>query len=135
MDTVFAALLQRAPGEIYVPDAPAATVENIARALIGDRPIQVRVTGIRPGEKMHEIMVSDEEAPQAVRARRLLRHPPHAPRAARRRARSRAARWPRSCRSGDSVLDYAGTVELLARHRLLLDDAPALAGHGGELLR
>jgi UDP-glucose 4-epimerase len=30
--------------------------------LIGDRPIETVVTGIRPGEKVHEIMVSREEA-------------------------------------------------------------------------
>ena len=34
--------------------------------------------GIRPGEKMHEIMVSEEEA-QHCSARRLLRHLPMLP--------------------------------------------------------
>jgi len=34
---------------------------DIAAALIGDRPIKTVITGIRPGEKLHEILVSEEE--------------------------------------------------------------------------
>ena len=45
-----------------MPKVPAARIEDVAKALIGDRPIEVRYTGIRPGEKVHEIMVSEEEA-------------------------------------------------------------------------
>lgn len=134
VDTVFAALLHARPGEIFVPDAPAATVENIARALIGDRPIQLRVTGIRPGEKMHEIMVSDEEAPQTVRRGGYYAIRPMLPEL-RAPGEEPGGALAKELSSGDSVLSYEGTVELLARHRLLLDDAPALAGHGGELLR
>ncbi len=61
VDTVFAALEGANPGETYVPNAPSATVMNIAKALIGERDIKIDVTGIRPGEKLHEIMVSEEE--------------------------------------------------------------------------
>jgi UDP-glucose 4-epimerase len=39
---------------------------DVAAALIGDRQIRTVVTGIRPGEKIHEIMVSDEEAIRIV---------------------------------------------------------------------
>ena len=60
VDTVFAAIKEAKPGETYVPRAPAATMVNVAKALIGDRKIPIKVTGIRPGEKIHEIMVSDE---------------------------------------------------------------------------
>lgn len=134
VDTVFAALLHARPGEIFVPDAPAATVENVGRALIGDRPIQVRVTGIRPGEKMHEVMVSDEEAPQCVARGGYYAIRPMLPEL-RTPGEEPGGALARELSSADNVLDFAGTVELLARHRLLLDDAPTLAGHGGELLR
>jgi UDP-glucose 4-epimerase len=67
VDCVFAAIRTAAPGEAFVPRAPSATVIDLARALIGDRPIQIRITGIRPGEKMHEIMISDEERHHTVR--------------------------------------------------------------------
>ena len=62
VDTVFAAARNAQPGDTFVPRLPSATVENIAHAMIGDRSIKVKVIGIRPGEKIHEIMVSEEEA-------------------------------------------------------------------------
>jgi FlaA1/EpsC-like NDP-sugar epimerase len=61
VDTVFAALADARRGEIYVPQIPAALVVDIARALMDGRDIPVVFTGIRPGEKIHEIMVSEEE--------------------------------------------------------------------------
>lgn len=67
VDTVFAALRHALPGETFVPNAPSARVLDVARALIGNRPVEVRLVGIRPGEKTHEIMVSDEEAVRTVR--------------------------------------------------------------------
>jgi UDP-glucose 4-epimerase len=66
VDTVFAALREARPGETYIPRVPAARVVDIAAALIGDRPIRQVITGIRPGEKVHEILISDEEAPRVV---------------------------------------------------------------------
>ena len=72
VDTVFAAIDLADPGEILVPDVPAALVINIAEALIDGRDIATVVTGIRPGEKTHEIMISEEEAPRTVRRDRWI---------------------------------------------------------------
>jgi UDP-glucose 4-epimerase len=65
-DTVFAAIREGLRGETYIPKVPAARVVDIATALIGDRKIEKKVVGIRPGEKIHEILVSDEEAARTV---------------------------------------------------------------------
>jgi UDP-glucose 4-epimerase len=62
VDTVFTAIRCATAGETYVPRVPSARVIDIANALIEDRPIKTRFTGIRPGEKIHEILVSEEEA-------------------------------------------------------------------------
>ncbi len=67
VDTVFAAIAHAEAGETFIPIAPSATVENIAKALVGDRDIEIRITGIRPGEKMHEILISDEEMHHTVK--------------------------------------------------------------------
>jgi UDP-glucose 4-epimerase len=64
VDTVFAALRVGNAGETYVPRVPTARVVDVARALIGDRSIEVEYMGIRPGEKVHEVLVSEEEAPR-----------------------------------------------------------------------
>ena len=61
VDTVFAAIADARPGETFVPRVPAARVVDVAAALIGDQDIALTYTGIRPGEKVHEIMVSEEE--------------------------------------------------------------------------
>jgi FlaA1/EpsC-like NDP-sugar epimerase len=62
VDTIFAALLGAKPGEIYIPKIPAARIEDVAKALIEDRQIKISYTGIRPGEKVHEVLISEEEA-------------------------------------------------------------------------
>jgi UDP-glucose 4-epimerase len=66
VDTVFAAIEHARPGETYVPRVPAARVVDVAETLINGRRIEVIYTGIRPGEKIHEIMVSEEECHRTV---------------------------------------------------------------------
>src|SRR5438105_11593776 len=36
-------------------------VIDVAKALIGDRKIEIQIVGVRPGEKVHEILISEEE--------------------------------------------------------------------------
>ncbi|MCE3000714.1 MAG: polysaccharide biosynthesis protein [Betaproteobacteria bacterium] len=132
VDTVFTALEEAKRGETYVPNAPAATVENIAKALIGNRPVKTKITGIRPGEKMHEIMVSDEEAHHCVKRGDYYAILPMLPELAPRGTKPKPALH-KEFSSGDTVLDLAGTVALLKRHRLMVDDVES--GNGLELLR
>ncbi len=66
VDTIFGALKGAKRGETYIPRVPAANMMDLARALIGDRKIDVVVTGIRPGEKIDEIMISEEERYRTV---------------------------------------------------------------------
>lgn len=62
VDTIFAAVQGGLPGDTYVPQVPSARIIDIAKALIGDRTIGIKIIGIRPGEKVHEVLVSEEEA-------------------------------------------------------------------------
>jgi UDP-glucose 4-epimerase len=66
VDTVLAALTVGNRGETYVPKVPAARIVDVARALMGKKDLPIRFTGIRPGEKIHEIMVSEEECFRTV---------------------------------------------------------------------
>jgi UDP-glucose 4-epimerase len=66
VDTIFAAVREGLPGETYVPRVPSALVINLAKALIDGRAIEMRNAGIRPGEKVHEILISEEEANRSV---------------------------------------------------------------------
>lgn len=61
VDTVLAALSEGKPGETFVPKVQSAKITDVARALMGKKDLPMVFTGIRPGEKIHEIMVSEEE--------------------------------------------------------------------------
>ena len=61
VDTVFAALTKGKRGETFVPKVTSAKIVDVARALLGTKELPIEFTGIRPGEKVHEIMVSEEE--------------------------------------------------------------------------
>ena len=68
VDTVFAVFLRGKAGETYVPKVPAAKITDVAKALMGEKELPIVYTGIRPGEKVHEIMVSEEECFRTVDA-------------------------------------------------------------------
>ena len=51
-------------GEIFVPKLPSATVMDLARALAPE--CETTVVGIRPGEKLHEVMVPADDAHNTV---------------------------------------------------------------------
>jgi len=56
------------PGDLFIKKAPASTVETLARAvasLLGDEDPDIRVIGIRHGEKLHETLLSREEIVKA----------------------------------------------------------------------
>jgi FlaA1/EpsC-like NDP-sugar epimerase len=66
VDTIFAAVQYAQRGETYIPRVPSARVVDVAEVLIDDRPIKTLISGIRPGEKVHEILVSEEEAYRTI---------------------------------------------------------------------
>jgi len=123
VDIVFAALDGGSSGETWIPRVPAAKMTDIAAALIGDREIEVKITGIRPGEKIHEVLVSEEEASRTydrgdylviepILPELRLQNPPGDPFAE------------REYSSGTELLDLDGARELMERHGLMPDDKP-----------
>jgi len=66
VDVIFAAVRGAERGETFIPRVPSACVTDIAAVMVGERDIETVVTGIRPGEKVHEILVSEEEAHRTV---------------------------------------------------------------------
>ena len=132
VDTVIAALRDARPGETFVPNAPAATALNIAKALTNGRDIEIKITGIRPGEKMHEIMVSEEEINHCVKRGDYYVILPMLPELLDEKEHSQNI-LTKEFSSADRVLDFEGTVDLLEKHDLMLGDKNFQKG--GELLR
>lgn len=130
VDTVVAAISGAQPGETYVPRAPSSRIVDVAAALVGDRPIRTVMTGIRPGEKIHEIMVSDEEAYRTADRGKWYAILPMLPEVCGDRTGSGCLSKEYS--SNDDVLDLEGTRALLKKRRLMPED---VTGREGELLR
>lgn len=66
VDTILAALRHGQRGEIYIPKVPSARIKDLAEVLIGNRKLAINVIGIRPGEKEHEVLVSEEEGYRTI---------------------------------------------------------------------
>jgi UDP-N-acetylglucosamine 4,6-dehydratase/5-epimerase len=51
-------------GEIFVPKLPSMRILDLAAAIAPGA--EIKVTGIRPGEKVHEVLVSEDEAHHTI---------------------------------------------------------------------
>jgi FlaA1/EpsC-like NDP-sugar epimerase len=131
VDTIFAALRDANAGDIFVPIVPAALMKNIAKAIIGGRKIAITETGIRPGEKMHEIMISEEELHHAVKRGNYYAIMSMLPELNPQDLNKKLI-LTKEYSSEDSVLDLQGTIDLLKKHKLLIGETEL--SEGGELL-
>ena len=63
VDLIMAALADTAGGNIYVPVLPSARIMDLARCLIlaSGKKLKIEQVGIRPGEKLHELLISEDE--------------------------------------------------------------------------
>ncbi|MBD3426526.1 MAG: UDP-N-acetylglucosamine 4,6-dehydratase (inverting) [Candidatus Omnitrophica bacterium] len=64
VDLVLKAVEETVGGEVFVPRIPSMKICDLARAI--DPGCRFKVIGVRPGEKIHETLVSEDEA-RAVR--------------------------------------------------------------------
>ncbi|MCF7855119.1 MAG: polysaccharide biosynthesis protein [Candidatus Pacebacteria bacterium] len=119
VDTICAAVRIGKPGETFIPRVPASKVTDIAKAHIGDRDIEIKTIGIRPGEKIHESLIAQEECLRTVERENWyairpilteIDQDPDAPPVI-----------TEEYSSGTDVMSYEETVELLRNNRLLLE--------------
>jgi UDP-N-acetylglucosamine 4,6-dehydratase (inverting) len=60
VDMVFHAIKHALGGEIFIPKIPSYNLPDIAEAVAPDKPI--KIIGMRPGEKMHEEMITSSDS-------------------------------------------------------------------------
>ena len=60
VDLVFFALKNALGGEIYIPKIPSYKILDVAKAI--DENCKINLIGIRPGEKIHEEMISSSDS-------------------------------------------------------------------------
>lgn len=59
-DLVITALQEAEGGEVFVPRIPSMKIVDLARSI--EPSCSIKTIGIRPGEKIHETLISDDEA-------------------------------------------------------------------------
>jgi len=57
---VIRCLTEMQGGEVFVPKIPSMKVSDLAKAMAPDA--KINYIGIRPGEKLHEVLISEDEA-------------------------------------------------------------------------
>jgi UDP-N-acetylglucosamine 4,6-dehydratase len=57
-------------GEVFVPKIPSTKVTDLAKAIAPDA--EMEIIGIRPGEKLHEVLISEDESRTTVELDRMF---------------------------------------------------------------
>jgi len=130
VETIFTAIKKARRGDTFIPRVPSAKITDIANALIGDREIEVVVTGIRPGEKVHEVLVSYEEAWHTYECGDYYAIKPMLPELVGKKENLPLLKGEYS--SKDSLMTFEETRDLLRKHNLMIDEEII---EEGELLR
>src|SRR5919206_105446 len=113
-------IIRAGRGETYIPRVPSAKVTDIAAALIGERKIETQVTGIRPGEKVHEILVSEEEAYRTIARGDYYVIKPMLPEL--RKDGDAGGTLRKEYSSADDLMNPEQVGELLKKHKLMVGD-------------
>lgn len=64
VDFVFKAFQRMQGGEIFVPKIPSIFMTDLAKSMADNA--EMNIIGIRPGEKLHELMVTEEDSRQTL---------------------------------------------------------------------
>jgi UDP-N-acetylglucosamine 4,6-dehydratase len=57
-------------GEVFVPKIPSTKVVDLAKAIAPNA--EINIIGIRPGEKLHEMLISEDEARHTIELDRMF---------------------------------------------------------------
>jgi UDP-glucose 4-epimerase len=101
---------------------PSVRITDLASVLIGSSNVLTAVTGIRPGEKIHEALISEEESWRTVRRGQYYAIMPTLP----------ELQVPDSGEpfnehefsSADGLLDKDGVAAIIRTHHLEIEDNP-----------
>jgi UDP-N-acetylglucosamine 4,6-dehydratase len=67
---VISCIEQMEGGEVFVPKIPSMNVADLGKAIAPNAKIEI--IGIRPGEKLHEVMISEDESRHTVELEKMF---------------------------------------------------------------
>lgn len=120
VDTVLSAIASALPGEIYTPIARGVRMIDVAKAMIDGRAIETKIKGVRPGEKLDEELISDEEALMTVQRGNYYVIRPMLPELNQGAAVNEARPLKTAFRSSTQVMTLEEVIALLDKHNLRL---------------
>lgn len=123
--TIATAIAYAKPGETWVPKIKAAQIKQLAEVLIEGRNIAITTIGIRPGEKLHEVMISAEEGLRTYPRGEFFAIAPMLPELCREEAQLPLGR---AYTSNDSVMSREETAEMIRCYGLGVDARISLPG-------
>jgi FlaA1/EpsC-like NDP-sugar epimerase len=126
VDTLMATYRLGRPGDIFVPQIPAVQIRSLAECLISERPINIEVIGCRPGEKIHEILISQEEAERTIEVERYYVVRASLPELQDGPRKRSALMGEYSSQS--NTMNRAELLDMLTHNRLRVEDAPDFGG-------
>jgi FlaA1/EpsC-like NDP-sugar epimerase len=132
VDLIFNAYRWANPGETFIPQVPSALMTDVARVVAEDDSYPIYFSGIRPGEKIHEILVSEEEVPRTEARGENLVILPILPELRVETGASRELPFTGEYTSAANTLSPEGVRELLQRYQLTIS---TLESSGQEILR
>jgi FlaA1/EpsC-like NDP-sugar epimerase len=130
VDLIATAIMHGRPGETWIPKLPTARIVDLATALLDGRKNPIMMTGIRPGEKLHESLVSVEEGFRTTMRKGHYVIAPILPEL--RYGESTDPVLGRPYTSETDVIDVAGVKSILVAKKLRIEDTMNL---DGEFLR
>lgn len=117
IDAILYATKYGARGEIVVPNLPSIKMGHLVKALIANEPIKIKTIKSRPGEKVHETLISLEEGSRTVlKGGRYFHIKPGLPEIT---ALTKEKTLNKPVRSDEVVLSYKDTVGFLGRHGVI----------------
>ena len=64
VEFVISSLERMDGGEVFVPKLPSINIMDLAKAVAPD--CKTEIVGIRPGEKLHEVLLTEDESPRSL---------------------------------------------------------------------
>jgi UDP-glucose 4-epimerase len=131
VDTIIMAMKDADPGETFIPKVPSCRMIDLAKVLIDGRKVKIAISGIRPGEKIHEILISEEEAGRAVKKGDYYAIRPLLPEILKHGQKTTPGPK-KEYSSGDNLMSIGQIKQLMKSNRLMIDQD---IREDGEFLR
>ncbi|EKD28544.1 MAG: hypothetical protein ACD_79C00281G0003 [uncultured bacterium] len=117
VDTILKAIEEANKGETYIPRISTANMLDVAKVLIDKRNIKIEITGLRPGEKMYEELISYEESCRTVKRGEYFAIKPMLPELCK---KEKTKTLNKEFTSNDSLMSLNEIRELFEANKLLI---------------